>query len=98
MNAIAAILLATYLGAVAVQGNREPLWTAVKQDAPNFIPWLISLLLLVVLYQARGKLGPANSTIAIIVIAVVLAAILLSSDAVTVAVRDIGGMLKPDKG
>lgn len=93
MNAIASVLLAAYLGGVMVQGNGEKLWAAVKLDAPNFIPWLIALLVLVVVYQSRGYLGPANSLVAAVVIATVIAALLLSSEQVTRAAKDIGGML-----
>lgn len=93
MNAIAALLLAVYLGGVLVQGNGGALWAAVKVDAPNFIPWLIALLILVVLYQSRGYLGPANALVAAVVIGVALAALLLSSDALARAVRDIGKLL-----
>ncbi len=94
MNAIASLLLAVYLGAVTVQGNAGKLWQAVKVDAPNFIPWLIALLVLVVLYQSRGYLGPANALVAAVVIGVALAALLLSSDALTRAFRDIAALAK----
>ncbi len=93
MNAAASLLLAVYLGAVTYQGNAGKLWEAVKVDAPNFIPWLIALLMLVTLYQSRGLLGPANALVAAVVIGIALAALLLSSDAVTRAVRDIGRLL-----
>lgn len=94
MNAAASLILAAYLGAVMVQGNGGKLWEALKLDAPNFIPWLIALLVLVVVYQSRGYLGPANSLVAAIIIGVVIAALLLSSDQVARGVKDIGAMLK----
>lgn len=94
MNAIASLLLAAYLGTVMVQGNAGPLWEAAKVDAPSVIPWLIAVLVLVVVYQSRGFLGPANALVAVVIIATVVAALLLSSDAVGKAIGDIGSILK----
>lgn len=95
MNAIAALLLAAYLGTAMVQGNGPDLWQAVKTDAPTTIPWLFAVLVLILLYQSRGYLGPANSLVAAVVIATIIAALLLSSGAVTKAVKDIGALIKP---
>lgn len=94
MNSIATLLLASYLATVAYQGHSDDLWSAVKQDAPNFIPWLIALLVLVVVYQSRGYLGPGNALVAAVIIAAVIAMLLVSADGVKTALHDLGALLK----
>lgn len=96
VNGIAALLLAGYLGAVAYNGQLGGLWDALKVDAPNMIPWLISLFLLVLLYQARGFFGPGSTVIAATIIAGVLAVMLLSAPALSIASRDLNKVLTGD--
>ena len=94
MNAVAGLLIVAYVGAVFAAGNRAALGQAVLDDAPNFIPWLISVLLLLLVYQSRGYFGPASKTIGAIVVGGVLAVLLTSADSVKKAATDIGSLLK----
>lgn len=94
MNAITSILIAAYIGTVLYQGNGPALWAAVKEDAPSFIQWLVGVLLLILIYQARGYLGPARATVAAVIVGGALAVLLTSADSFKTAVTDIGAALK----
>lgn len=94
MNAVAALFLALYLGTVMVRGNGAKLWEAAKVDAPQFIPWLIAVLVLVVVYQQRDALGPAKSLVVAVILAAVISLLLLSSGSFARAIEDIGAALK----
>lgn len=94
MNAIASLMLAAYLATALARGNGPELWAAIKYDAPNFLPWLVSVLLLILLYQSRGFFGPASGTVAAVVVGGALAVLIISAPAFSTAVRDISKLLQ----
>lgn len=94
MNALTAILIAAYLGAVMVAGNGSQLWGELKTDAPGFVPWLVALLVLLLLYRYRGAFGPGQAVIGSAVIVGLLGVVLASSGAYSKALGNLGALLK----
>ncbi len=97
MNAVTALLLATYLGAVAWHGNVPELWQLLKTDAPDFVPWLVALMLLLLAYRLRGALGPAGTVVGAVVIGGLVAVLVASAPAFKTAMADIGRALTPEQ-
>lgn len=94
MNAITSLLLAVYLGSVAWQGNVPELWQLLKTDAPDFVPWLIALMLLLLLYRTRGLLGPAGAVVGAVIIGGLVAVLVASAPAFKTALTDITNALQ----